>query len=152
MPNLIAIAPQFPLSCPDEARQQTVRSVRHFLVAAAALGLAAATASAAPAAPKLIYKVDSVSAKTVGRNLIVTANGAVNSGGWTSAHLRVSETHKAESDTEVIELLATPPPPSTVVVQALLPVTASATLALPPYGVIQVKVVAETNSVTTPIR
>ena len=127
-----------------------MRSVRHFLVAAAALGLAAATATVA--APKPIYKVDSVSAKTVGRNLIITASGAVSSGGWTLPHLRMSESHKPESDTEIIEFLATPPPPSTVVVQALLPVTASATLALPPYGVVQVKVVAESNSVTTRIR
>jgi hypothetical protein len=127
-----------------------VPSVRHFLVAAAALALAAATATVA--APKPIYKVDSVSAKTVGRNLVVTASGAVNSGGWTSAHLRLSESHKVESDTEVIEFLATPPPAGAVVVQTLLPVSATATLALPPYGVVQVKVVAETNSVTAPIR
>jgi hypothetical protein len=124
--------------------------VRHFLVAAAALALAAATATVA--APKPIYQVDSVSAKTVGRNLIVTASGAVNSGGWTSPHLRLSESHKPESDTEVFEFVASPPPPGTVVVQTLLPVTASATLALPTYGVVQVKVIAESNSVTTPIR
>lgn len=123
--------------------------MRHFLVAAAALVLAAATATAAP---KPIYKVDSVSAKTVGRNLVVTASGAVNSGGWASPHLRLSENHKPESDTEVIEFLAAPPPPGAVVVQTLVPVTARATLALPPYGVVQVKVVAATNSVTATIR
>jgi len=150
MPNLIAIAPHFPLSCPLEAGQQTVRIVRHFLVAAAALALAAATATAAPAKP--IYKVDAASVKIVGRNLVVTASGAVNSGGWTAARLHLKETYKPESDTEVIEFLATPPPPGEVVVQALLPVTATVTLALPRYAVVQVKIVAETNSVTTPIR
>jgi len=64
----------------------------------------------------------------------------------------LSEIHKVESDTEVIEFVAAPPPPGAVVVQTLLPVSATATLALPPYGVVQVKVVAETNSVTAPIR
>jgi hypothetical protein len=152
MPNLIAIAPHFPLSCPDEAGQLTVRIVRHFLVAAAALVLAAVTATAAPAAPKLIYKIDTVSAKTVGKKLVVTATGAVNSGGWSAPLLRLKEVRVAESDTEVIEFLATPPAADAVVVQALIPIAATATFALPPYAVVQVKVVAESNSVTSPIR
>ena len=126
--------------------------MRHFLVAAAALVLAAVTATAAPAAPKLVDKVDTVGAKMVGKKLVVTATGAVNSGGWTAPLLRVKEVRVPESDTEVIEFVATPPPADAVVVQALVPVTATGTFALPPYAVVQVKVVAESNSVTAPIR
>lgn len=126
--------------------------VRHFIVAAMALALAAATATAAPAPAKLIYKVDAVTVKISGKNMLVTAKGAVNSGGWTSPHLRLRETHVAESDTAIVEFLATPPPAGEVVIQALIPVTAMATFPLPRYGTVQVQVVAESNSVTAPIR
>jgi hypothetical protein len=129
-----------------------VTSVRHFIVAAMALCLAAATATAAPATPRLIYKIDTVSVRLSGRSMLVNATGAVNSGGWTAAHLRLRESRAAESDTAVVDFLATPPPPGTVVIQALVPVAASATLPLPPYGTVQVRIVAESNSVTAPIR
>jgi hypothetical protein len=152
MTYLIAFAPHFPLSCLGEAGQQTVRSVRHFLVAAAFLSLAAATAAAAPLPPKLIYKVDTITVKTSGNNLVVTATGAVNSGGWTLPHLRMRETRAAESDTATVDFLATPPPTNVVVIQALVPVAATARFPLPRYGTVQVQVVAESNSVTAPVR
>ena len=126
--------------------------VRHFIVAAMALCLAAATATAAPATPKMIYKVDAVTVKLSGKSMLVTASGAVNSGGWTAAHLRLREAHRPESDTAVVDFLATPPSASEVVIQALIPVTVSATFSLPPYGTVQVQVTAQTNSVTAPIR
>lgn len=129
-----------------------MRHVRHFIVAAMALALAAATATAAPAPAKLIYKVDAVTVKISGKNMLVTAKGAVNSGGWTLPHLRLKEPRVAESDTAVVEFLATPPPAGVVVIQALIPATATATFPLPSYGTVQVQVVAESNSVTTPIR
>ena len=152
MTYLIAFAPHFPLSCLGEAGQQTVRNVRHFLVAAALLGLAAATATAAPATPKLIFKVDTVTVKTSGNNLVVTATGAVNSGGWTLPHLKMREARAPGTGTAVVDFFATPPPPSVVVIQALVPVTATARFPLPRYGTVQVQVVAETNSVTSPVR
>lgn len=126
--------------------------MRHFLVAAAFLSLAAATAAAAPLPPKLIYKVDTITVKTSGNNLVVTATGAVNSGGWTLPHLRMRETRAAESDTATVDFLATPPPTNVVVIQALVPVTATARFPLPRYGTVQVQVVAESNSVTAPVR
>jgi hypothetical protein len=129
-----------------------VRIVRLFIVAAAVLGLAAATATAAPATPKMIYKVDVVTVKTLGKGIMVTATGAVNSGGWTLPHLRARDIHKPESDTAIVEFVATPPPPGAVVVQALIPVSASAQFSLPRYGTVQVQVVAESNSVTAPVR
>jgi hypothetical protein len=152
MTDLIAFAPHFPLSCLREAGQQTVRIVRLFIVAAAVLGLAAATATAAPATPKMIYKVDVVTVKTLGKSIMVTATGAVNSGGWTLPHLRARDIHRPESDTAIVEFVATPPPPGAVVVQALIPVSASAQFPLPRYGTVQVQVVAESNSVTAPVR
>lgn len=129
-----------------------MRSVRHFLVTIAVLGLAAATATAALATPKLIYKVDTVTVKASGSDLVVTATGAVNSGGWTLPHLHIREARAAEADTAVVEFLATPPQLNVVVIQALVPVSAMARFPLPRYGTVQVQVVAETNSVTAPVR
>lgn len=126
--------------------------VRHVLVVAMTLVLAAATATAAPATAKHIYKVDAVTVKVAGNTLLVTATGAVNSGGWTSPQLRLREPHVPESHTAVIDFLAKPPSPSEVVIQAVVPVSATATLPLQPYGTVQVQVVAETNSVTALIR
>lgn len=125
--------------------------MRHLIVAALWSALAAATATGAAAAPELIYKVDHVTATTVGRHMVVSATGAVRSGGWTSPRLHLKEIHIPESDTEVIEFLATPPAPDKVVIQALLPVSVTAKMRLPRYGSVQIKVVAETNSVTAPI-
>ena len=125
--------------------------MRQLIVAAVLSALAAATATGASAASKLIYKVDHVTATTVRDHLMVTATGAVNSGGWSSPRLHMKEFHIPESDTEVIEFLATPPRGNEVVIQALLPVSVTAKFALPHYGTVQVKVVAESNSVTAPI-
>jgi hypothetical protein len=125
--------------------------MRQMLVAAALSLLAAATATGAGAAAKLIYKVDRVTATTVGNHLVVAATGAVNSGGWTAPRLHLKEFHIPESDTEVIEFLATPPRGNEVVIQALLPVSVTEKFPLPHYATVQVKVVAESNSVTAPI-
>jgi hypothetical protein len=128
------------------------QSVRHLILAIVAFGLAAATATAAPAAPVLIYKVDKVAAAIIRNHLVVSASGAVNSGGWTLPRLHMKEVHIPESDTEVIEFLATPPVSDSAVIQALLPIQTTATFPLPRYGAVQVTVVAQTNSVTAPIQ
>ena len=126
--------------------------VRRFLFVATMLALAAATATAAPAIPKHIYKVDVVSVKVSGKTLLVSATGAVNSGGWTSPELRLRGPHTAEKETAVVDFVAKPPLPGEVVIQALVPISATATFPLQPYGTTQVQVMAETNSVTAPIR
>jgi hypothetical protein len=151
MQHLIAIAPQFPHSWPGEIGQQKVRTMRQLIVAAALSALAAATATASAAESRLIYKVDRVTATTVRNQMIVTATGAVNSGGWTSPRLHMKEFRIPESDTEVIEFLATPPRGHEVVIQALLPVTVTAKFTLPHYATVQVKVLAESNSVIAQI-
>ena len=149
MSNLIAIAPQFPHSWPDEAGQQKVPMLRYLIFAAA---LVAATATGAVAAPKLIYQVDGVTVSIDHGQMVVTATGAVNSGGWTQPHLQRKAVHPAESDTEEFEFVATPPPSDTAVIQALLPVSAIGRFPLPRYGAMQVKVDAESNSATAPLR
>jgi hypothetical protein len=125
--------------------------MRHTVLAALVLALAAATASAAEAAPKLILRVDKVTAAIINNRLVVSASGAVDSGGWTMPRLHLKEVRIPESDTEVIEFLATPPAPSTVVIQALLPVQATAVFPLPRYATVQVKVEGQSNAVTVPI-
>ena len=115
-------------------------------------GLMASTpVDAAAARAQLIYKVDHVTASIQGGKLIVNASGAVNSGGWENPKLRIKEIHIPESATLDIEFVATPPPKDAVVIQALLPVAATLSAPLPPYGTTQVKVEAESNSVTAPI-
>jgi hypothetical protein len=127
------------------------QTMRRLILAAAISALVAATATAASATPVLIYKVDRVTAAIVRNHLVVSASGAVKSGGWTLPRLHMKEFHIPESDTEVIEFLATPPLADSVVIQALLPIQTTATFPLPHYAVVQVKVVSETNSVTAPI-
>jgi hypothetical protein len=125
--------------------------MRRNAIAAFALALAAATASAADAAPKLILRVDKVTAAIINNRLMVSASGAVNSGGWTMPRLHLQEVRVPESDTEVFEFLATPPTPSTVVIRALLPVQTTAVFPLPRYATVQVKVQAANNAITAPI-
>lgn len=107
--------------------------------------------SAAAAGPKPIYKVDSVAASIQGRKLTVIAAGAVSTGGWSKARLRLKP-HKPEADTLEYELVAMPPAPDAMVVQALIPVSATLVTKLPPYGVTKIKVDAETNSTTADIK
>ena len=101
---------------------------------------------AAAASAKPIYKVDSVAASVHDNKLTIIAAGAVSTGGWSKARLRLKPGRKAESDTLEYEFVATPPAPDAMVVQVLIPVSATLVTKLPPYGVTQVKVDAETNN------
>ena len=125
--------------------------MRQNIIAAIMLALGAATATGASAAPELIFKVDHVDVKLFHNHLVVSASGAVNSGGWTNPRLRQKEMHIPESDTEVVEFIATPPRADMAVVQVLLPISATASFPLPRYGSVQVKVMTKSNSVTAPI-
>ncbi len=105
---------------------------------------------AAAAGQKPIYKVDSVAASIEGKKLTIIAAGAVSTGGWTKARLRLKP-HKPEADTLEYEFVATPPPPDAMVVQVLIPVTTTLVTKLPPYGVTQIKIDADSNSTTAEI-
>ena len=125
--------------------------MRRLIVAFAFFALAAATATVASAASQLVYRVDTVTAKTVNNRLVVTANGAVSSGGWTRPRLHLT-VHVPEAPDEVIEFQASPPLGNSVVIQALLPVSTTAVFPLPHYGTVRVKVVSQSNAVTAPIQ
>jgi hypothetical protein len=106
-------------------------------------------AQGALAAPKLVYRVDSATAQIENGRLVVTASGAVKSGGWTRPVLRLHGSPQA--DTLVMDFAATPPRSKRVVVQAILPITVTLKAAPPHDGTVQVKLVSQTNSVTVPI-
>ena len=125
--------------------------MRRWKVTAVGLALAAATATASVAAPQLVMRVDSVTAKVVNHRLVVQAKGAVNTGGWTRPRLHLVP-HVAEAPDEVIEFQASPPLDNAVVIQALLPIETTAVFPLPRYGTVRVKVTSESNSVTAPIQ
>lgn len=125
--------------------------MRQWSVAVFGLALAAATATAALAAPQAVFRVDSVIAKIIKGRLVVQAKGAVTSGGWTRPRLHL-EPHVAEAPDEVIEFQASPPLGNAVVIQELLPIETTAVFPLPRYGTVRVKVTAQSNAVTAPIQ
>jgi hypothetical protein len=120
----------------------------------AAIALLAAQAGPVPAGAartKPVYKVDSASAHVAGRKLVISAKGAVRTGGWENPRLRARAQRVAETDTLVVDFVASPPRRNAAVIQAILPVSATVTVRLPRYATVQVKIVAETNSITVPI-
>ena len=125
--------------------------MRNLVAALSVAVLVAATATPAVAEPKPVFKVDKVTATIVNAHLVVTASGAVRTGGWTAPRLHMVNFHKPEGDTEIVQFLAAPPLADAIVIQALVPIATTATFPMPPAEVTQVKVVTETNSVTAPI-
>ncbi|HEY5237814.1 MAG TPA: hypothetical protein VIJ62_05485 [Rhizomicrobium sp.] len=99
--------------------------------------------------PALVLRVDNVTlADTPKHRLIITVKGAVRSGGWSKPDLRAG---KRDGDTLVFDLVAMPPPKNATFIEAVMPVQASETIAMPPQSVTQIKIVSETNSATAPI-
>ena len=112
-----------------------------------AILLVASIAQPALAADKRIYKIDSVVATQKQGKILVQVHGAVQTGGWKGGRL-----HMIPGDnnrTLTIESLATPPPPNMVVIEALLPVSASAEFKSQGKGA--VKVIAYANEMTAQI-
>ncbi len=110
---------------------------------------AAGAAAAAPA--KFVYRVDRATATIEHNRLVITARGAVPTGGWARPVLRVRATSVKEAKTLEVYFMAQPPQPGATVVQAILPVSARVTARLPRDGIADVKIVSQTNSVTVPI-
>ena len=117
-----------------------------FLVAALALSVPAFAGDA-----KLIYRIDSATAKIEKHRLVISAQGAVNSGGWNNPHLRLEQIVVPETKTLQVIFVAIPPTRQKAVVQALLPVSASKVTKLPHYGAKEIRIVGETNSIVVPI-
>jgi hypothetical protein len=116
---------------------------------AAIFAIAPAVAAPHKPPPEPIYKVDSVVTTNDEGKLVVTAHGAVNSGGWTNPHLRP----KASKDAHVMafEFVAVPPPPDAAVIQALVPVEAKTIAPRPGARISEIRVDAENNDADTGI-
>lgn len=109
-------------------------------------------AGAAVAAPGTrVYRIDHATVKIEKHRLVISADGAVRTGGWAKPRLRLRDVAAPEADTMEVDFLATPPPTKHAVAQSILPVKATLKTGLPHYGTVQVKVVSETNSVIVPI-
>lgn len=114
-----------------------------------ALGIAAIFAAAPAVAaphkppPEPIYKVDSVVTTNDQGKIVVTAHGAVKSGGWTNPHLRP----KVSKDAHVMafEFVAVPPPPDAAVIEALVPVEAKTIAPRPAARISEIRIDAESN-------
>ncbi len=117
----------------------------------ASAALALIFLAAAPAAAQtLVYRVDQATAVIDGTRLVVTAKGAVRSGGWQKPRLVVRKAAHNAGDIEVA-FMATPPQDPAAVVQSLLPVSVSLKTRLPKSGVAAVRVVSKTNTITAEI-
>ncbi|MBV8976320.1 MAG: hypothetical protein JO261_00860 [Alphaproteobacteria bacterium] len=108
-------------------------------------------AGQAQAALRLVYRVDDASVVLQGRHLVITARGAVRTGGWDRPLVRFRKIAAAEARTIEIEFLARPPSPRETVVQALLPISVRKVVPLPHYGAKEIEIVAESNALIVPI-
>ena len=102
-------------------------------------------AAPALAADRRVFRVDSLIATQKDGTILVQAKGAVQTGGWTKAHLHLLH---GDGHTVTLEFLAAAPPPGMTVIDALVPVTAS--LALKGRAA-SVHVLAEENEITTQV-
>jgi len=117
------------------------------LAAAAAILLC----HSAMAASSMIYRVDSASAVIVRNHLVISANGAVDSGGWSKPALLIEKPSASEAKTLKAKFVAKPPASHETVVQALLPIRVRKVTSLPRYGTVEVQITAATNSVMVQI-
>jgi hypothetical protein len=123
------------------------------VLAAALLSLPAHAAPAPPPAlpEKPVARIDSLVATAKGSRVVIQAHGAVATGGWKRAALKlVKSTQPTDAHTIVLEMVAQPPPPDQAVIPGLLPVSASVTLRLR-KGMVSVRVVSAVNEITTQI-
>jgi hypothetical protein len=113
------------------------------------IAMATGVAVAAPA--KLVYRIDCATATVVRNRLVISARGAVSTGGWLKPLLRLREASAGEAAALEVEFVATPPRHRAAVAHAILPVSARLAAPLPHTGVVRVKIVSQTNSVMVPI-
>ena len=119
------------------------------------LGLAfAAPAFAAdkPAVPvpRLVARIDTLMATQKGPSVTIQAKGAVSSGGWRNARLRVVRIAGGDPHVLAVEFVATPPSPGHAEIAGLLPINASAVLRAP-KGVVSVRALSAYNEITSQI-
>lgn len=113
----------------------------------AACALLCATLHPAFAADKRVYKIDSLVASLKRGVIVLQASGAVQSGGWTKPHLHVLHN---DGHTITVEFLAAAPPPGMTVIEAIVPVTATAHIRA--HGrIASVHAIAEANEITAQV-
>ena len=109
--------------------------------------LLAFSIAASSAAEKRVYRLDSVTATAVQGGILIQAKGAVQSGGWSKARLKLTQ---SDAKSVVVEFLAQAPAPGKVVITGLLPVSAQVTVRAG-HGVTSVRAVADANEVTAQV-
>jgi hypothetical protein len=104
-------------------------------------------ATPAFAADKRIYKIDSLIASLKRGVIVLQASGAVQTGGWSKPHLHVLH---SDGHTITVEFLAAAPPPGMTVIEAIVPVTATAHIRT--HGrIASVRAIAEANEITAQV-
>ena len=98
-------------------------------------------------AEKLVYKIDSVIATVTHSHILIQVKGAVPSGGWKDAKLKLMH---GDAHTVVVELVARPPQTGAPVIQGMLPVSASLTAPMR-HGIVSVRAVSDANEMTAQI-
>ena len=76
---------------------------------------------------KPVARVDTITASGGDGTLVIHVTGAVAGGGWKGVHLRPVRPH-IPPGVYVVELVGTPPPDGTPVIEGLLPVSAELTV------------------------
>jgi hypothetical protein len=97
------------------------------------------------AADKRVFRIDSLIASQKKGVIQLQAKGAVQTGGWTKPRLHVVH---ADGHTLTVEFLATPPPSGMTVIDALVPVTATADVKA---RAASVHVLADENEMTSQV-
>lgn len=97
------------------------------------------------AADKKVWRIDSLIATQQGGVITVQAKGAVQSGGWKNARLKLM---KNDAHGATFEFVAAAPAPGMTVIDAVVPVTATAQLR---GRTASVRAAAEANEMTTQV-
>jgi hypothetical protein len=135
-------------------RYSVAKKVWKYLMRCLVLLLALALSTPAVAADKggsdkLVSKIDSIIATLHQQSILIEVRGAVPSGGWKTAKLKLVRS-PADPHTVVLDFVATPPPANAAVIQGLLPVSANTVVRMR-KGVVTVRAVATANEITTQI-
>jgi hypothetical protein len=116
-----------------------------YVAAASALLCTLFCAGSAFAAEKRVFRIDSLIAAQKNGIILLQAKGAVQTGGWTKPRLHVVH---GDGHTITVEFLATVPPQGMNVIDALVPVTASAEIR---GRATSVHVLADENEITSQV-
>lgn len=107
-----------------------------------------------PNQPQLVYSVEDVQVlmnRKMPPGIVIVAKGQVRTGGWSDAELKPLQTFAPEGDTMSFTLVAKPPAPDMMVIQAIQPIEARLAIDPLPEGLKTIRVMAETGEKTASI-